>query len=214
MSLRAKGFAVVRGVFSKKEVSEMLSQIPDLRSAAGTRNLLLSEWCQVLAEDRRLLDMIEEVIGAATPRRGILFDKNPLSNWNLGWHRDTKIAVVERREVEGYSKWSEKEGVIHCEPPREVLAQCLAARIHLDPCHSNNGPLRVIPESHLEPGREFNPEWTGKEQVLTAEIGDVIFMSPLTWHASSKASVPDHRRVIHIEYSSAVLACGLNWAFA
>jgi hypothetical protein len=37
-------------------------------------------------------------------------------------------------------------------------------------------------------------------------------MRPLLLHASSAASAPGHRRVIHIEYAAGNLPGGLAWA--
>ena len=130
----------------------------------------------------------------------------------LGFHQDRKIAVKQRIDTEGYSAWSEKDGITHCQPPVEVLERCLAVRIHLDDCCPDNGPLRVVPASHLN---GLNPLESDSTQItLTAKIGDVILMKPLVYHASSKSNSPSHRRVIHIEFSSAKLANGLEWAFA
>ena len=36
-------------------------------------------------------------------------------------------------------------------------------------------------------------------------------MRPLLLHASSAASVPDHRRVIHLEFAAEQLPGGLQW---
>ena len=41
--------------------------------------------------------------------------------------------------------------------------------------------------------------------------GDVLLMRPLLVHASSAASQADHRRVIHIDYTSCQLDGGLRW---
>jgi hypothetical protein len=43
--------------------------------------------------------------------------------------------------------------------------------------------------------------------------GGVVAMRPLTVHASSKSSVPDPRRVLHIEYAAAAtLVSGIELA--
>jgi ectoine hydroxylase-related dioxygenase (phytanoyl-CoA dioxygenase family) len=211
MSVSLVGYAVLPGLFSKDEVEALVANLPALNSTAGTRTLLQHEWCRKLAGDPRIREAVEPVLGPkARPVRGILFDKSPSSNWNRGWHQDTKIAVRKRIDTPGFSSWSEKEGTIHCLPPREILEQCLAVRIHLDPCGLDNGPLRVVANSHLSGMSTDVPE--GEIDTLTAELGDVVLMRPLLWHASSKSEAPDNRRVIHIEYSSADLPNGLEWA--
>src|SRR5262245_14169993 len=81
--------------------------------------------------------------------KATLFDKTAENNKRVQWHQDRVIAVRERMNIPGYGPWSTKAGSLHVEPPGEVLAQMLAVRIHLDVCGPENGPLRVIPGSHL-----------------------------------------------------------------
>lgn len=213
--LGEEGFAVVPGVFDPDEIEALLGLLPALDSAAGTRNLLGHRWCRYLASDPRIRRLVEAEIGrSAVPIRGILFDKSPDANWNLGWHQDKKIAVKRRVDASGYFAWSEKEGVVHCQAPRDLLEQCLAVRIHLDPCGLDNGPLRVIPGSHRFGVLKSVEQEKFKEPVTcVCEAGDAILMKPLTLHASSKAESPRHRRVIHIEYCAADLPTGLEWAY-
>ncbi len=163
------------------------------------------------ANDERVRALVTLALGMpAKAVRGILFDKTAESNWTLGWHQDTKIAVLEQKNVPGYSSWSVKEGVVHCRPPVHVLENSVAVRIHLDDCGEANGPLRVIAGSHqmgfIDAMDEANA-WT-----LTCNAGDVILIKPLDLHASSKSETPGHRRVIHIEFCAAELDGGLRWA--
>ncbi len=212
-ALQLQGFEILTGMFTLDEIQGMMRWIPSLENSAGTRNLLTLPQCRKLAANRNIMSWVGEDLGPnSIPIRAILFDKNASTNWNLGWHQDKKIALSRRIEVEGFSAWSEKEGVSHCQPPAWVLEQCLAVRIHLDPCGMENGPLRAIPGSHLS-GLRPGPDSAEllKEVICTTEIGDVILMKPLTFHASSKALTPSHRRVIHIEFSSAKLPGGLAW---
>jgi ectoine hydroxylase-related dioxygenase (phytanoyl-CoA dioxygenase family) len=215
-AIREEGFAIIPGVLCAEEARALIPLLPVLQSAAGTRNLLDLPWTRGLASDPRFVALVEDALdGPAIPVRAILFDKSPVANWNLGWHQDKKIAVKRRVEVAGYSAWSEKEGIIHCQAPAELLEACVAVRIHLDDCGAENGPLRVLPGSHrhgilaqIDPGQCAAPV------DCLVRAGDVILMKPLVLHASSKASSPDHRRVIHIEYCGAPLPGGLEWAYA
>jgi ectoine hydroxylase-related dioxygenase (phytanoyl-CoA dioxygenase family) len=80
----------------------------------------------------------------------------------------------------------------------------IALRVHLDPSTAENGPLRVIPGSHvlgvlndeavLEHVRAHDPS------VCLVHRGGVIAMRPLLIHSSSKARNDEPRRVLHIEY--------------
>lgn len=212
-NLARDGYALVPNVFSPGEIGELLKQIPDLGSAAGTRGLLEFAWCRELARDPRIAALVGAALSdRAIAVRAILFDKSPSMNWTLGWHQDTKIALRSKADVPGFGAWSEKEGIVHCLPPVSVLESCLAVRIHLDPCGADNGPLQVLPGTHLA-GLQTSPP-TLAPVVCMAQPGDVILMRPLLWHSSSKSDRPDHRRVIHIEYSSAKLPNPLEWAFA
>ena len=166
-----------------------------LEGAAGTRNLLELDWCKVLSNDARTLGVAKQVVGPrAKPVRAILFDKSPQANWNLGWHQDTKIAVKRRLDVPGFTAWSEKEGIAHCQPNQAILEQSLAIRIHLDPCGPANGPLQVIPGSHRQGIQTTMKDDPAQQEIACqAEQGDTLLMRPLLWHASSKSQSPSHR---------------------
>jgi hypothetical protein len=163
-----------------------------------------------------LMDRIRDVLGSgARPVKAILFDKTESVNWNLKWHQDNVIAVQERRDVPGFSGWSEKVGIPHVRPPVEVLQQMLAARIHLDDCPADNGALKVLAGSHAY-GRlsaeEFD-DWCHKTPVVcSAAKGQVLFMRPLLLHSSARAANPRHRRVLHVEYAASDLPGDLVWA--
>src|SRR5262249_36630616 len=145
----------------------------------------------------------------------ILFDKTPEANWKVTWHQDVTIAVAARREVEGFGPWSMKAGVIHVQPSAEILEQMLAVRIHLDDCGPENGPVRVLPGSHrlgkLTTEEIATIRVAVNEQPCIASRGTALLMRPLIVHASSGATRPGHRRVIHIEYANCTLPGGLDW---
>jgi ectoine hydroxylase-related dioxygenase (phytanoyl-CoA dioxygenase family) len=149
------------------------------------------------------------------PVRSLLFDKTPTANWKVVWHQDLTIAVRARRDVEGYGPWSSKAGIPHVQPPVTVLERMVAVRVHLDDCGSDNGPLRVLPGSHRA-GRIRAPDIEAWRQGV-AEVscvvprGGLLVMRPLLLHASSPATSPRHRRVIHIEYAAEQLPGGLEW---
>jgi ectoine hydroxylase-related dioxygenase (phytanoyl-CoA dioxygenase family) len=170
-----------------------------------------------LADADVVRSLASEVLGKhAFAVRAILFDKVEGANWKVPWHQDLTIAVKERHDLEGYGPWSVKEGVPHVQPPDRVLELMVAIRLHLDDCGPENGPIRVIPGSHLS-GRLKESSIdeilaTSSAVELTCAKGDAILMSPLLLHASSASTRPDHRRVIHIEYASCDLDPPLEWA--
>jgi len=131
------------------------------------------------------------------------------------WHQDTMIAVKEKHNVAGYGAWSVKDSISHVRPPREVLEQMLTVRLHLDCCDSENGPLRVIPGSHqggiLSPDAIKRERKETAEKICCVERGGCVVISPLLLHASTKATRPRRRRVIHLEFASIELPESLDW---
>jgi ectoine hydroxylase-related dioxygenase (phytanoyl-CoA dioxygenase family) len=164
-----------------------------------------------------ILGLVESIFhGPGFPVRAILFDKNPDVNWTVSWHQDLAIPLEERLETPGFQGWSKKEGVWHAHPPVDVLERMVTARIHLDDCHPESGPLCVLPGSHRE-GRmsaESIEEFKARTRPHVCEVraGEILLMRPLLLHASESARFGGHRRVIHIEYGSGSLPGGLRWA--
>lgn len=132
----------------------------------------------------------------------------------VSWHQDRTIAVRERKECSGFGPWSIKAGVPHVEAPRHLLENMLAVRVHLDDCGADNGPLQVLPSSHLagKLSPEQIDEWKRRRTVVqcVAGRGKVLGFRPLLLHRSSKAAVPGHRRVVHIEFATEELSGGLE----
>ena len=149
--------------------------------------------------------VVEPHLPGAFCVRGLMFDKTPGRNWKVAWHRDETVAVRERVEADGFGPWSVKHGVPHVRPPRGggVLAGMLTARLHVDACGPDSGPLRVRPGSHDGDGRG--------EVTVTAGVGDVLLMRPLLEHASSAATDPAHRRVLHLEFAAEELPGEMEW---
>jgi ectoine hydroxylase-related dioxygenase (phytanoyl-CoA dioxygenase family) len=162
---------------------------------------------------------VQSVLHRVFPRpafavRAIFFAKSDESNWKVAWHQDLTIAVQAKHEVPGFGPWSEKAGVIHVQPPAEIMSQMAALRFHLDENTPDNGPLRVFAGSHLS-GR-FSIEgidlWKSRVPVeCLTKTGDAILMRPLLLHASSTAKKPFPRRVLHVEFADFDLPALLEW---
>ena len=148
--------------------------------------------------------------------RVLLFDKTPTANWKVAWHQDVAVAVRAKREVPGWGPWSLKQGVWHVRAPSAVLAEMLTLRLHLDPCGSDNGPVRVLSGTH-KLGRLSD---SAIEPIVAAghpvdclvPAGSILVMRPLLLHSSSPARLPAHRRVLHVEFAPGPLSDGLEWA--
>ncbi len=212
------GFQVIPNVLGAARVDEWIAAIEAMGPKNhGARNLLArSPAIGGAARSAELVALVTAVIGEkAFPVRALFFDKVEGANWQVAWHQDLRIAVAERVDVSGFSGWSVKQGVVHVQPPTEILERMVALRVHLDDCDVDNGPLRVLPGSHRH-GRLSDAE-IGKWKEVRPEVsclvprGGVVMMRPLLLHASSPSKKPRHRRVIHIEYAASPLPEGLRW---
>lgn len=160
-SIAEQGFAIVSHVLSSAEIAELSAALKHVDDAVAVRsrgdvyairNLLdMVPEVRKLAVSQAIRNLVEPILGQkAFPIRGVFFDKTPEANWKVAWHQDVSITVQEKREVPGFGPWSTKAGVLHVQPPVEILERMLTLRIHLDACTESNGPLRVIPKSHLK----------------------------------------------------------------
>jgi ectoine hydroxylase-related dioxygenase (phytanoyl-CoA dioxygenase family) len=222
------GFATINPFLDLDSIDLLIQAITDLHLSsgrAGIRNLLeLSPHIQKLAQSQEIRDLVEPILGdRVRVVKGIFFDKKPGANWKVPWHQDRTIAVKNRVEVPDYHPWSMKGGIHHVQPPTAILDKMLTVRIHLDKTDESNGALRVIPGSHchgkladveidslLETLRE---RWKQLSSGISCNLepGGILLMRPLLLHASSMATIPSHRRVIHLEYASCELPLGLEW---
>lgn len=223
-ALESEGFALVPDVLDLPQIVHLRSVIDQARGLAearrgasvyGARNLLALGPIRDLTTNAAVRRLVEPIIGTgAIPVRALFFDKTPEANWPVLWHQDLTIAVAARHDLPGWGPWSVKAGIVHVEPRPALLAQMLTIRLHLDHCHADNGPLRVIPGSHrmgrLTREAIAAARKTHSKKALTAAAGAAILMRPLLLHASSPATNPSHRRVIHIEFASSDL---LPWPY-
>jgi ectoine hydroxylase-related dioxygenase (phytanoyl-CoA dioxygenase family) len=224
--VRRDGFAVVRDVLDEGTLSSFEGSLATVEEAEGVlrrggvyaiRNLLeVLPAARELAHTAAVRALVEPILGAGCfPARGVLFDKTPGAPWKVAWHQDLTIAVRERVEAEGFGPWSVKAGVVHVQPPARALEGVLAVRLHLDDCDESNGPLKVLPGSHLS-GRldaEEIARWRESVRPVTCVVarGGAVLMRPLLLHSSPAPRLPRRRRVVHLEFAAAPLPHGLEW---
>ena len=185
---------------------------------AGARPFELSALVQKLISPTGCFGTALDQLSLAKARavRVLAFDKTPESNWNLGWHQDRVIAVKQRKEIEGFDRWTIKNGVPHVEAPAHFLADMFSMRLHLDDTGSTNGALKIIQGSAAK-GKMNDSEVkecasNSGAAICEAKIGDILAMKALTVHASEPSQSPSHRRVLHIDYCMSSLPMGLEWA--
>lgn len=193
---------------------------PDPKGRAGTRHLMSNPSVRELAQDGRLLGIAQKALGKpAAPFRATLFAKSGAANWLIPWHQDTALPLAGEFVDSEWVSWSQKAGIRYAHAPAWALSRVVALRVHLDPSTIENGPLRVVPGSHLagvltDEGVRDYVQGHGQTTCLVPR-GGVLVMRPLLIHASSKAETNAPRRVLHLEYADSLdLKPGIRLALA
>lgn len=213
-------FAIAESAIGSEQLPIAAAEIDALLlDRIGTRNLLPHAWCRGLVHTLRAHPLIAAVVpDEAVAVQCTLFEKSASRNWLVPLHQDVHIPVRERIDHPSLSGWSEKEGSLYVQPTVEVLESLLAVRVHIDECGPIHGPLRVVPGSHLS-GRLpddaiASARAAENERVCIVGRGGALVMRPLLLHASSKAAVPNRRRVLHFLFGPRTLPLGLSWRYA
>jgi ectoine hydroxylase-related dioxygenase (phytanoyl-CoA dioxygenase family) len=211
------GYAIIPDVISSRTCDELIQKVSQLPLAgAGSRNLLTLSWCGQLANVLKAHAATVALLPVdAVAAQCTLFDKSAEKNWAVAIHQDLSIPVRERVAAAECAGWARKEGVLHTQPPPDVLAKLVAVRIHLDSCPPGAGPLRVVPGSHRH-GRlsesEVEHQRTHHGEVeCTVMRGAALVMRPLLLHASSRVAGNSARRVLHFLFGPRSLPYGLDW---
>ena len=215
--LDGAGYALADLVLTDQQCEHLAASLPAVVAGrGGVRNLIAHPTVVRLLLHEAFGRYLWSVVGRELVAvKATLFDKTSDTNWRVQWHQDRAIAVKERLDVPGYGPWTTKAGSLHVEPPAEVLAQMLAVRVHLDLCNSENGPMRVIPGSHLSgklEERQLNKIVAATPIVeLYVPQGAILLMRPLLVHSSAPARDASHRRVLHVEFAPLEAISPLQW---
>lgn len=215
------GFSILPDVLDRSLIEELAreidAQLADV-PAAGIRGLArLVPSVRAVANSPALRALVESGLGTdAKLVRSIYFNKNQETNWQVAWHQDLAIAVQSRNEIDGFAGWSLKDGVPHVQPPVQVLDRMLTVRLHLDAADESNGALWVVPGSHrlgrLPAGDAAAAAERMGKHLCAVNAGDALLFKPLLLHASRKATSPQPRRVIHLEFADVELPAPLRWS--
>ena len=217
LTIDKEGAQLFKAALSTKQLGDLESALAaQPRDHAGVRIYGIPELSPFLSPAGPVGRIPALVLGPEChPVRAILFDKRSDQNWSLGWHQDRTIAVKERMNVSGFGPWSVKSGMVHVEPPFDLLAGMVKVRVHLDAVPITNAPLLIAPGSHKR-GRIRTAELPDVVHELgvipcLAEAGDIWLYATPILHASDAAMEPVSRRVLQVDYAVGQLPGGLRW---
>jgi ectoine hydroxylase-related dioxygenase (phytanoyl-CoA dioxygenase family) len=221
------GFAIIDKVYNEKEINKIISLIENTTENT-TENatfrksqdlFAIRQFHKEIPEtlafifNQNLKDIIENTFGKGFfITKSIYFDKPEKSNWFVGYHQDLTISVDKKMEIENFENWTVKQNQFAVQPPKEILENNFTIRIHMDKTTKENGALKVIKNSHSKGILRIENLEMEDETICEVEKGGIMIMRPLLFHASSKTTNNERRRVIHIEFSKQELPNGLLWS--
>lgn len=219
------GFTIVNGIYTQAEINEIIAIIeaadPSKDTFRKTNALFaIRRFLYEVPNVKNLIfnDNLKNIIGELFGKeyfitKSIYFDKPERSNWFVAWHQDLTIAVDRKTELTGFGPWTAKLNSFAVQPPENILQENFTIRIHLDDTDEKNGALKVLKGSHHSISRLENIDRSIENvSFCNVKAGDIMIMRPLLMHASERSVSNNRRRVIHIEFSKAMLPKVINWA--
>ena len=219
--LELKGFGILNHVYTKRDIRKLKTKLDNYIKQHNEQVFGMREVLKKMPELKDILfnnnfkKLIKTIDKDAFITKAIYFDKSPTDNWYVTWHQDIPINVSEKLDIEGFTSWTNKKGVISVCPPESISKNTFAMRIHLDDTDSKNGALKVIPGSHNKCLTHDEIQLISTNSIpFISEVnsGGVLLLKPLLLHASSKTTVQKRRRVLHLEFSSLALPKNLKYA--
>lgn len=209
-----KGFCIAKNILQAPEILYWQTWCDKhiQHTSIGDRSLLKHAEIITLASHLQQHEQLVPLFSSATnqlyPIQVTFFEKNQDKNWLVAYHQDLMIPVTDDIQslslVNSLTKFK-KQGQWYVQAPLEILKQSIALRLHLDDCYQIHGALKVISESHshgrIKPETIKDNALQHFEVICELNAGDVLVMSPLILHASSKAAIPNRRRVLHFLFA-------------
>ena len=132
---------------------------------------------------------------------GVLLDKHPDHNWDIGWHPDNGIYV---HAIPEGAPEDIRGGLPVYSTLEMELARNVSCRLALDPAGLDSGGLWVLPKSHLEnhgAAGDAKERFAAEKGVLAAQApGSALCFRPLLLHRTEKMTAPGRRRILHLQY--------------
>lgn len=207
------GFAMVPGLVDHDCIAELrhvIDRTPDNSRFSTSQKSVLA-----VLQSSALTDWVRALCGhRAHIVRLLIFAKSRTQNWFVPWHQDRTVAIRQRKETDGFGRWTVKKGIDHSEAPRDLLDRMVTLRIHLDDTPKDSGPVEVLPGTHKY-GRLTQKDIAELTEqrpatICAAKSGDALIMKPLLVHRSRRTRSPT-RRIVHLEVSPDLLRPPLQW---
>ncbi|MEP3889095.1 MAG: phytanoyl-CoA dioxygenase family protein [Hellea sp.] len=210
--LKSEGYCWIRQSLSANDVETLRS----IFTASDNQRLPIKEQSEsFISALGNITKCVQSVLPDARPVRLVAFNKSNKKNWAVSWHQDRIISVCKKENVRGYSNWSRKAGLWHCEPPPPILENMLAVRAHLDEAEIQTGALEILSGSHqfgkVTADQINNVVDNCAPVTCLAKTGDLMIMKMLTLHRSKPSLRDAPRRAIRIDYSADILPTPLQW---
>ncbi|MFY0593402.1 phytanoyl-CoA dioxygenase family protein [Roseivirga sp.] len=218
------GFTILKSVFSDESLSKVSKKIdtyisknqPDEKKSFYAIRHLFKEIPELI--ELILTPTFKNIIEVYAGKdyfisKAIYFSKPLDQNWFVSYHQDLSINVKNYTESKEYKHWIERSNSYSVRPYLEILQKTITLRIHIDTCNESSGSLKVLSGSHLSGVKKSESihKEQFEEKFCNANTGDVLLMKPLLFHASNKTTIPNRRRIIHIELCNKELKDSLEW---
>ena len=194
--------------------------LDDLREVVGKHEQAgqrIEESAPLFSSDgaNQLTARIQSIWPGMRPVRMVSFNKNVVSNWTVPWHQDHIIAVQDKSPVPGFSNWTRKGSVWHCEAPVHILRKMLFVRLHLDDTTPEDGAMQIAVGSarheRIPAGKAEAIARACPTETPCCNAGSAVVLPMLTLHRSSPTRTERPRRVLRVDFAATDLPKPLGW---
>jgi len=213
-NLFENGFSITKPIFSSNEIEQLLELIGDSDKSYAKRQLINKspKIKDVIFNNYNFNKLYQSICDSSYfLSKAIYFNKPKMSNWFVNYHQDISISALKKVSVDGFTKWTNKDGQLGVIPPQDVLENTITFRLHLDNTDETNGALKIIKGSHKNGFIRIDENFKRsdlKEELCKVEKGAIMLMQPLLLHASDKSTSEHDRRVIHLEFCNKEIPMG------